>query len=122
MRFEVTKRMSIACAHRLELPYPSKCANFHGHNFEVDITVGSEQLNQEGMVADFSLIKEAVNHFDHEDLNELVSGEGENPTSEWLAIAIEREVQRLLDLAESEASILRIKVRESDGNEVLYTP
>lgn len=124
MRFEVTKRMDIACAHSLELPYQSKCSNFHGHNFDIRITVGADQLNKEGMVMDFALIKEAVNHFDHADLNEMVCGEGENPTSEWLALAIEREVQRLLDLSETNNNpkIIRIKVKESDGNEVIYTP
>ena len=30
--YYVSKRMEVAGAHRLDLPYESKCSNLHGHN------------------------------------------------------------------------------------------
>ena len=33
--FYVKKRLEISASHRLDLDYPSKCANLHGHNWIV---------------------------------------------------------------------------------------
>ena len=35
--YYVSKRMEIAGAHHLELPYDSKCENLHGHNWIVTV-------------------------------------------------------------------------------------
>lgn len=53
--------------------YHGKCANIHGHTWQVEVTAGSETLQasgeQRGMVIDFSDLKQAVrtlvNGFDH---------------------------------------------------------
>ena len=35
--YYVSKRMEIAGAHHLELPYDSKCEKLHGHNWIVTV-------------------------------------------------------------------------------------
>ena len=50
--------------------HPGKCRNLHGHSVKASISIGQEQLNDQGMVCDFSDIKACVEtyidqHLDH---------------------------------------------------------
>ena len=58
--YTVIKRLEISAAHKLALSYTSKCTNLHGHNWIITVYCRSEELNQEGMVTDFSLVKNIV--------------------------------------------------------------
>ena len=58
--YRVCKRLEISGAHRLELPYPSKCSNLHGHNWLVTIFCKSKTLDKDGMVIDFTHIKKII--------------------------------------------------------------
>ena len=58
--YTVIKRMEISASHSLTLPYPSKCENLHGHNWIITVYCRSKELNEYGMVVDFSQIKEVV--------------------------------------------------------------
>lgn len=49
----------VALAHFLDLPYESKCQRLHGHNYYVKVDIGAE-LNDEGMVIDFTKLKKIV--------------------------------------------------------------
>ena len=51
--FTVIKRMEISASHKLVLPYRSKCASLHGHNWIITVYCRSSRLNSEGMVVDF---------------------------------------------------------------------
>ena len=52
--YYIKKRMEIAGAHQLNLPYESKCANLHGHNWIVNVYCKSKELTDYGMVIDFN--------------------------------------------------------------------
>ena len=45
--------------------YEGKCSNLHGHRWKVELTVASEELNEEGqtrgMVVDFKTLKDDLN-------------------------------------------------------------
>ena len=56
--FTVIKRMEISASHKLVLPYRSKCASLHGHNWIITVYCRSARLNSEGMVVDFTRIKQ----------------------------------------------------------------
>jgi len=43
--------------------HPGKCRNLHGHSVKASITIQAEQLNEQGMVCDFSDIKECAKKF-----------------------------------------------------------
>ena len=58
--YYLTKAFELAGCHRLELSYPSKCSNLHGHNWLVTVHCKARQLNADGMVIDFSHIKERI--------------------------------------------------------------
>ena len=107
--YKVKKRLEISAAHRLELDYESKCTNFHGHNWIVDVYLQSEELNSNGMIMDFTHIKKKVlDKFDHKVINEVVDF---NPTAENLAKHICDELAPYC---------YRVDVQESTDNTAIY--
>lgn len=93
-------RGEISAAHKLNLPYESKCENIHGHNYDVEIWIEpQQQLNSHGMVTDFSDIKELAMKYDHTNLNEVMN---ENPTvenlTEQMAVEIEKEIDKKVEV------------------------
>jgi len=106
--YYITKRIEIAGSHSLALPYPSKCSRLHGHNWIITIHCRARELNAEGMVADFSLIKaEITEQLDHRCLNDIVTF---NPTAENLARWIADRIPQCY----------RVDVQESEGNTATY--
>lgn len=73
-------------AHKL-IGYQGKCANLHGHTWKVEVFVLGKELNEQGFLVDFSLLKkkleEIVSLLDHRFLNEIK--EIGNPTAENIA-------------------------------------
>jgi len=51
-------------AHFLTLPYKSPCQRIHGHEYKVEIEIEGE-LNDDGMILDFTKLKEIVKELDH---------------------------------------------------------
>jgi len=81
--YEIKKTFEISAAHWLELDYESKCKNLHGHNWVVTVYLRSEELNQYGMIMDFTEIKQKISgRLDHKILNEVLPF---NPTAENIA-------------------------------------
>lgn len=106
--YYVTKRIEISAAHSLELDYESKCTRFHGHNWIITVYCKARELNQNGMVTDFSDIKRLVtDHLDHACLNDVFDF---NPTAENIARWICDKV----------ANCYRVDVQESEGNIASY--
>ena len=88
--YYVEKRIEVAMAHRLCLTYESKCSHLHGHNAIVTVYCKSETLNENGMVVDFSTVKDIVKGLlDHQYVNDKVDF---NPTAENLARLICEQV------------------------------
>ena len=104
MIYSISKTMEISACHRLELSYESKCSRLHGHNWTITVYLATTEKNRDGMVEDFTHIKERVQGFlDHGNLNELLPF---NPTAENLAEWI----------VNSFAACYRAVVCESEGN------
>lgn len=104
-RVRVTRRLHFSAAHRLFRPDWSEernrevfgaCANpnWHGHNYELEVTVEGEVDPETGYVLDLkalkTLVKEKViQDVDHRNLNvEVPWLEGLNPTTEHVIVAI----------------------------------
>lgn len=106
--YHVTKRMEIAGAHRLSLPYASKCRDLHGHNWLVTVHCRAEKLDRNGMVCDFTAVKRLIHdRLDHKFLNDVVPF---NPTAENIARWI----------CEKVPNCWRVDVQESEGNVASY--
>lgn len=106
--YYVSKKMEIAACHRLNLSYESKCENLHGHNWHITVYCKSKELNSDGMVIDFKLIKEKIHgYLDHGNLNELLPF---NPTAENICKWIVDQIPQCW----------KAEVQESDGNIATY--
>ena len=77
-----------ASAHSLR-DYPGDCARLHGHNWQVEVSVCSQVLDDSGIAIDFREIKKqtklVVKRLDHQYLNEIKPFDVLNPTAENIA-------------------------------------
>ena len=85
--YSVMKRFHFSAAHRLDqLPDGHPCRNMHGHNYEVDVIVSSERLNENGMVIDYRdlavIVNPIISGLDHSVLNDAMINP---PTAEHIA-------------------------------------
>lgn len=81
--YYIEKTFDISASHYLELNYASKCSRLHGHNWRITVFCKARELNENGMVCDFSEIKRLIHdRLDHQNLNELLPF---NPTAENIA-------------------------------------
>lgn len=106
--YYVTKRLEISASHRLVLDYESKCTSMHGHNWLLTIHCRSKELNANGMVTDFTQIKQLIKErLDHACLNDVLPF---NPTAENVARWI----------VDTVPNCWRADVQESEGNTASY--
>lgn len=101
----IKKTFTISAAHQLTLPYESKCRSLHGHNWTVTVYCKAKELNNDGMVVDFSHIKHAVqDRLDHRFLNDVLPS---NPTAENLARWICDQIEQCyrVDVTENDESL-----------------
>ncbi len=132
-RCRVTRRVHFNAAHRLYNPKFSdewnratfgKCANpnFHGHNYELDVTVEGEIEAETGYVFDLTLLQKlaeerVIRHLDHTNLNVDVSWfQDLNPTAENIAVVIWRQLCPALP----QGIALRVRLWETPRNYVEY--
>jgi len=119
--YTLTVRTSFAAAHRLR-EYDGNCERLHGHNWQVEVSVASERLDDRGIALDFRAIKAAVNDLlsglDHRYLNEVQPFDRLNPSSENLARYLFEEMERKTP---APARVARVTVWESEDARADYT-
>lgn len=130
----VTRHLHFSAAHRLHNPEMSQernqevfglcnSPNWHGHNYELEVTVEGEIDPATGYVLDLKRLKdlveeEVVQHLDHRNLNVDVPWlEGTLPSTENLVVAMwNRLVGRI-----PEGRLVRLVLWETPRNYVEYT-
>jgi 6-pyruvoyltetrahydropterin/6-carboxytetrahydropterin synthase len=92
MQLTLYKEDFFDASHRLN-DYEGKCAQSHGHTWKICIWVRGEEkdLQPNGVLWDFSNIKEITNEFDHQFLNEVIT---KNPTAENLTIYVYKKLKK----------------------------
>lgn len=107
--YYIEKTFEISAAHSLRLSYRSKCENLHGHNWIICVYAKARELNADGMVIDFTHVKEMIREkLDHRNLNDVFPEM--NTTAENLA--------RWICDAIPEA--YKVMVQESENNLAYY--
>jgi|SRR5690625_302996 len=134
-RLRVTRRLHFSAAHRLarddwdharneEVFGLCASPNWHGHNYELDVTVEGTIDPETGFVLDLKLLREIVEErvireLDHQNLNLDVSWlRGVNPTTENLVVAIWDRLSRALP---ERVELARLVLWETPRNYVEYT-
>lgn len=134
MEISVSRQAHFNAAHRLHIPswsdeqnqaYFGLCnnPNYHGHNYELIVTV-TGQLNEEtGYLIDIKDLREIIkreveDRFDHKNLNlDTEEFKNTNPTAENIAIVI----WRLINAHLGAGLKLKVILYETERNFVEYT-
>jgi 6-pyruvoyltetrahydropterin/6-carboxytetrahydropterin synthase len=133
MKVSVSRKEHFNAAHRLananwsaekNFEVFGKCSlpNYHGHNYEVIVTITGEPHPETGYVFDMKalsdLIKENItNRFDHKNLNlDVPHFKNLNPTAENIVIVIWNILRPLIN----QTLDLKIKLYETERNFVEY--
>lgn len=133
MRIAISRKEHFNAAHRLYNPAWSdekndsvfgKCnnPNFHGHNYELIVTLTGEPNPETGYVYDMKVLSNLIKiniieHLDHKNLNlDTPYFKTLNPTAENIAIVIWRILRQLIDPALE----LKIRLYETERNFVEY--
>lgn len=134
-RVRVTRKAHFSAAHRLfrsewsdernrEVFGDCANANWHGHNYGLEVTVEGEIDPETGFVMNLRELKERIDRLvledvDHRNLNlEVAWLEQVNPTTENLVVAI---WNRLRPSMPPGVALARIVLRETPRNIVEYT-
>ena len=112
-------------AHRI-VGYPGKCDRLHGHNWVVEAAFRGTELDELGMLLDFTIAKKALtavlDDFDHYYLNDFAPfSEGVNPTAENIARIIFERLAACEEVRTSPAELAALTVWESPKSSVTYT-
>jgi len=104
-KLTVTRRLHFNAAHRIFNPEwsdeenskvfgPCSNPNYHGHNYDLDVSVEGEVDPETGYVVDLGVIKRIVEEavitkLDHKNLNlDVTEFKTKNPTAENIAVVI----------------------------------
>ncbi len=138
---ELTTYTELEIAHRLGGAYSGRCLHWHGHRYEVEITVTAQKLNEDGMIVDFKKLKEVVkavldDKWDHgacvraddplarplmEDAHhERVHVINANPTLEWMVMHWALELQGALNSECPGVAVSMLKASETARNTVTW--
>jgi 6-pyruvoyltetrahydropterin/6-carboxytetrahydropterin synthase len=133
MKVAVSRKEHFNAAHRLFNPSWSdeknlqvfdKCsyANFHGHNYELIVTVTGNPDPDTGYVIDMKILSELIKKhvlepFDHKNLNlDVAYFKSLNPTAENIAMVIWKILRPVIN----DTLDLKIKLYETERNFVEY--
>ncbi|SDR65682.1 6-carboxytetrahydropterin synthase [Gramella sp. MAR_2010_147] len=133
MRITVHRKAHFNAAHRLykkgwddakNLEVFGKCSNpnYHGHNYELIVSVTGEPDAETGFVMDLKILKEIIYEeveqaFDHKNLNiEVAEFKDLNPTAENIAVVIWNKLRKKI----KEDHDLEVTLYETPRNFVSY--
>lgn len=133
MKIAVSRKEHFNAAHRLFNPAWTdeknaqvfgKCANpnYHGHNYELIVTVVGQPDPSTGYVMDMKVLSDLIKEqvlmpFDHKNLNlDTAYFKNLNPTAENIAVVIWRILRQHIDSQYE----LRVKLYETERNFVEY--
>ncbi len=119
--FEICVEHTFAAGHALR-NYHGKCENVHGHNYRVQVGLAGPELDENGLLFDFSELKSRLRatseYLDHQFINELKPFDEINPSAENIAKFFYEELRKEV----TAASISFVRVWETDTSYAVYRP
>jgi 6-pyruvoyltetrahydropterin/6-carboxytetrahydropterin synthase len=121
--YELIVEQSFEAAHFLR-GYQGKCENVHGHRYIIKVRLKAHQLNDIGLVYDFTDIKTHLRaimaRFDHTLLNNVKPFDGINPSAENISRTICDELKT--KLAGAPVTVSAVEAWENPQQGIVYTP
>lgn len=119
--YEIIVHKTFSAAHTLDIGEEHE--QLHGHNFKVEAAIASEELNTDGLVLDFRVLKRWLNaileELDHTFLNKLTPFRDTSPTAEHIARFIHDRLEE--NAAPLGLVVSHVSVWESEGSKATYT-
>ena len=119
--YKLMIRTSFAAAHNL-INYQGDCENLHGHNWKVDVTVITSELDKAGLGVDFKVLKREagviIQELDHKYLNDNPAFDNISPSSEHIARYLYHRVSERLN--NDVIKVDSVAVWESDNASATY--
>jgi 6-pyruvoyltetrahydropterin/6-carboxytetrahydropterin synthase len=113
--FRLTIHTAFAAAHNLT-HYQGDCENLHGHNWKVEVSITTNELDKAGLGIDFKILKKETNALlqtlDHKYLNEIPPFNELSPSSENIARHLYGELTKLF--GSKKVKVEMVTVWESD--------
>ncbi len=122
--FEITVQAGFSSGHYLR-DYHGKCENPHGHNYRVLVTLVGEELERNGLLLDFKLLKQVlkptVEYLDHQMINDLEPFTTLNPSAENLArYFFHRTASELHNISNGRVRVKDCTIFETDTSFARY--
>jgi 6-pyruvoyltetrahydropterin/6-carboxytetrahydropterin synthase len=121
MKYKLSVTRSFSSAHCLR-EYKGRCESLHGHNWKIRAAFCGTELDDTGMLVDFTDIKmhlnEIINYLDHKFLNEIVPFDSVNPTAENIAAFV---LGRLKNTETKSAKACEVEVWESESSSAVVS-
>ena len=122
--YEVTVQDTFSSGHYLR-DYYGKCENPHGHNYRVLVTLIGEQLEPNGLLLDFKLLKRilqpTIQYLDHFMINDLEPFTTVNPSAENIAkYFFDRTAAQLLEMTGGRVRVKDCTIGETDTSYARY--
>lgn len=122
-RYELNKDMHFAAAHFLPNEKAGICQRVHGHTYFANITIVGDELDDCGFLINFQLLKELVHGaYDHTFMNDHVDFQDQPPSTEKVAQATWKRIQKALDNEPHQPRCIQVLIRETPTSYVIYKP
>jgi len=135
MMIYLTRRERFSAAHRMfrqdwtdekNMEVFGKCSNprWHGHNYELSVTVKGEISEETGFIMNVGRLKEIIrariiDRIDHRNINlEVDFMKGKTATTENLAISIWDELRPFIE--QEGAKLHCVRICETENNSIEY--
>jgi 6-pyruvoyltetrahydropterin/6-carboxytetrahydropterin synthase len=123
--FQVSVEDTFSSGHALR-GYKGKCENVHGHNYRVQVTLEGPQLDNIGLLVDFTELKKVmrgvIGRLDHQFINDLEPFTTVNPSAENLAKYFFEEISGQLKTLPPGANLKDVVIWETDTAHARYRP
>jgi 6-pyruvoyltetrahydropterin/6-carboxytetrahydropterin synthase len=123
--FQVSVEETFSSGHALR-GYRGKCENVHGHNYRVRVTVEGPQLDNIGLLVDFTELKRVIRAItatlDHQFMNDLEPFKTVNPSAENVAKYFFDQVTSQVKNLPAGARVTDVIVWETDTSRAQYRP
>lgn len=117
MRVSISRTFYFEASHQLP-EYVGKCANLHGHTYELRVTVSGDtvDMDKSGIIIDFGTLKRIVNEtvvekYDHKHLNDYFK----LPSAEMMVWVMYDDLRAAFHNEAPHVRLERVRLHEGAG-------